>query len=317
VLDLRPGPEASPARRRAYDIIFGHDSPAGRAFDVGLILAILLSVAAVMAESVAQVRLEHGPVLRRVEWVFTVVFTVEYLLRLWTVSRPFRYARSFFGIVDLLAVLPTYLAALVPGGQVLVTVRILRILRVFRILKLGQYVGEARLLGTALKASRVKITVFLFTVLTLVVILGSLIYLIEGRNPESGFTSIPIAMYWAVVTLTTVGYGDVAPVTPFGQFVAAMIMVVGYGIIAVPTGIVSVELAQASRDMEAERRGEETAGPPRRPEGSPDGSQRASSPNPSPSTSTHRRCSECDLAEHDPDAHFCKRCGALLPMEPS
>ncbi|MEJ2541898.1 MAG: ion transporter [Gemmatimonadota bacterium] len=298
--DLRPGPDASRARHRAYEVIFEHDTPAGRTFDVGLILAILLSVAAVVAESVAEVRIEHGTLLRRVEWGFTLLFTAEYLLRLWCVSRPLRYARSFFGIVDLLAVIPTYLAALLPGGQVLVTVRILRILRVFRILKLGQYVGEARLLGTALRASRVKITVFLFTVLTLVVILGSLIYLVESRQPESGFTSIPISMYWAVVTLTTVGYGDVAPVTPLGQFMAAVIMVVGYGIIAVPTGIVSVELAQAARDMEAQdwQDGGSTAPAAA---GGPKGAG--------------RWCRTCDLSDHDPDAHFCKRCGELLPTE--
>ena len=313
MVDLRPGPEASEARRRAYEIIFEHDTPAGRAFDVGLILAILLSVAAVMAESVVQVRLDHGPFLRKVEWGFTLLFTVEYLLRLWVVSRPVRYARSFFGIVDLLAVLPTYLAALFPGGQVLVTVRILRILRVFRILKLGQYVGEARLLGTALRASRVKITVFLFTVLTLVVILGSLIYLVEGRHPESGFTSIPIAMYWAVVTLTTVGYGDVAPVTPLGQFMAAMIMVVGYGIIAVPTGIVSVELAQASRDLEAQNARDASAAAEAR---AVQAEEDAVAPVPARAT-IRRVCGDCHLDLHDPDAHFCKRCGTLLPLEPA
>lgn len=320
MLDLRPGPDASPSRQRAYDVIFGHESAAGRTFDVGLIVAILLSVAAVVAESVTEVRLQHGPLLRQVEWGFTLLFTVEYLFRLWTVSRPLRYARSFFGVVDLLAVLPTYLAALVPGGQVLVTVRILRILRVFRILKLGQYVGEARLLGTALKASRVKITVFLFTVLTLVVVLGSIIYIIEGQHPTSRFTSIPVAMYWAVVTLTTVGYGDVIPVTPLGQFVASLIMVVGYGIIAVPTGIVSVELAQASRDMEAQKRAEERSeGGEERPPQGPTATPRPAVPSPSvaPHASVNRICGDCDLTVHDPDAHFCKRCGTLLPLRPS
>ncbi|HSM07100.1 MAG TPA: ion transporter [Longimicrobiales bacterium] len=298
--DLRPGPDASAARKRTYEVIFEHDSAAGRIFDVGLILAILASVGAVVLESVAQVRLDHGPLLRRVEWGFTVLFTVEYLLRLWCVSRPARYARSFFGVVDLLAVLPTYLAALLPGGQVLVTVRILRILRVFRILKLGQYVGEARLLGTALRASRIKITVFLLTVVTLVVILGSVIYLVESRHPESGFTSIPISMYWAVVTLTTVGYGDVAPVTPLGQTLAAMIMVVGYGIIAVPTGIVSVELAQAARKIDEEDRARAAS----------EGGAGVVLPPPD----LLRPCPDCGLDRHDPDAHFCKRCGVLLPL---
>lgn len=258
-------------------MVFGHQTRAGRIFDIGLIAAILLSVAAVVLESVGDVRAEYGLLLRQVEWGFTVLFTVEYVIRLWCVSRPGRYARSFFGIIDLLAILPTYLAVLLPGGQVLTVVRILRVLRVFRILKLGQYVGEARLLGTALRASRVKITVFLFTVVTLVVVLGSVIYLIEVRNPESGFTSIPVAMYWAVVTLTTVGYGDVAPVTPLGQGLAAVIMIMGYGIIAVPTGIVSVELAQASRAVQ-----------------------------------TRKRCPGCGLDAHETDARFCRLCGDVL-----
>lgn len=237
----------------------------------------MLSVAAVVLESVAGIRAQHGALLRQVEWVFTILFTVEYVVRLWCVSRASRYARSFFGVIDLLAILPTYLAVLLPGGQVLTVVRILRVLRVFRILKLGQYVGEARLLGTALRASRVKITVFIFTVVTLVVVLGSVIYLIEVRQPTSGFTSIPVAMYWAVVTLTTVGYGDVAPVTPLGQGLAACIMIMGYGIIAVPTGIVSVELAQASRAVRAEK-----------------------------------RCPGCGLESHETDARFCRLCGDTL-----
>lgn len=300
---LRPGPEASEARQRAYAVVFGHDTRAGRAFDIGLILAILVSVGAVVLESVGTIRADHGPLLRAVEWGFTILFTVEYLLRLWCVSRAFRYARSFFGIVDLLAVLPTYLAVLLPGGQVLAVVRILRVLRVFRILKLGQYVGEARLLGTALRASRVKITVFVFTVLTLVVVLGSVIYLVEGRNPESGFTSIPISMYWAVVTLTTVGYGDVAPITPLGQLLAAFIMVLGYGIIAVPTGIVSVELAQAAREEGAREAAARKAEA---------GSERGT-PAPAPAGATRvAPCVACGLEGHDGDARFCKRCGALL-----
>ena len=179
--------------------------------------------------------------------------------------------------MDLIAVIPTYLTLLLPGGQVLAVVRILRVLRVFRILKLGEYVGQARLLTAALKASRVKITVFLFTVVTLVVVLGSIIYLVEGGNPESGFTSIPVAMYWAVVTLTTVGYGDVIPITPLGQGLAAIIMVMGYGIIAVPTGIVSVELAHATRELR-----------------------------------TSLRCPTCKLEAHQEDSVFCRRCGDEL-----
>lgn len=289
---LRPDARASSARRRAYEVVFEHDTRAGRAFDVALIVAILLSVGAVVLESVATVRANHGPLLRGMEWFFTLLFTAEYLVRLWCVARAMGYARSFFGIIDLLAVLPTYLAVLVPGGQVLSVVRILRVLRVFRILKLGQYVGEARLLGAALQASRVKITVFLFTVLTLVVVMGSLVYLVEGRQPGSGFTSIPISMYWAVVTLTTVGYGDVAPVTPLGQTLAVCIMIMGYGIIAVPTGIVSVELANVSRDAP-----------------SLGGATRAR-PGHGPA------CETCGLDTHDTDARHCKHCGDALPRSP-
>lgn len=269
--DLRPPSDASPLRRRAYKIIFEHDTWAGRTFDVVLILAILASVAAVMAESVAPVREEWGSTLRAVEWGFTLLFTVEYGVRLWCVGRPTEYARSFLGVIDLLAILPTYVSVLVPGGQVLTVVRILRVLRVFRILKLAQYVGEARLLIEALRASRYKITVFLFTVVTITVIVGSVMYLVEG--PQSGFTSIPAGVYWAIVTLTTVGFGDITPLTPLGKTLAAVVMIMGYGIIAVPTGIVTVELAEAAR-----ARG---------------------------STA----CPTCGRTGHDADARFCKWCG--------
>jgi voltage-gated potassium channel len=274
---LAPGPDASAARRRTYQIVFGHQTKEGRAFDIVLIGAIVASVGVVVLESVAPLRSVYGSLFRNVEYGFTALFTVEYLVRLWCVSRPGRYARSFFGVIDLLAVAPTYLAVLIPGGQVLTVVRILRVLRVFRILKLGQYMGEARLLSEALRASRVKITVFLFTVVTLVVVVGSLIYLVEGRYPQSGFTSIPTAMYWAVVTLTTVGYGDIAPVTTLGKMMASVIMIMGYGIIAVPTGIVSVEIAQATRSAQEKL-----------------------------------RCPDCNLRDHARDARFCRRCGEAL-----
>jgi voltage-gated potassium channel len=276
-LGLRPPDAASPRRRATYEVIFGHETRAGRAFDVVLILVILASVLAIMLESVASIRAVHGPSLRALEWVFTGAFTVEYVLRLWCVDRPTRYARSFLGVVDLLAVLPTYLSVLLPGGQVLTVVRILRVLRVFRILKLAQYTGEARVLSQALRAARYKITVFVFTVFTIVVIVGSLMYLVEG--PTHGFTSIPTGVYWAVVTLTTVGFGDVTPQTPLGQGLATLVMIMGYGIIAVPTGIVTAELAYATRDGRAER-----------------------------------RCSGCGRAGHDGDARHCKWCGA--PVEP-
>lgn len=273
---LRPPASASALRRRTYEVIFEHDTPAGRAFDVALIGAILMSVAVVMLESVASVRQRHGELLRILEWTFTVAFTAEYLLRLWCVRRAPRYAASFFGAVDLLAVLPTWLSVVVPGSQALATVRVLRVVRVFRILKLAQYVGEARVLATALRAARYKIVVFLITVLSIVVVVGSLMYLIEG--PEHGFTSIPLGVYWAVVTLTTVGFGDVTPTTPLGQGLATAVMILGYAIIAVPTGIVTAEIAWAGREGRA----------------------------PAPG------CPGCGRSGHDSDALHCKWCGAAL-----
>ena len=212
--DLSPPANASSARQKTYEIIFGHETWAGRTFDVLLLAAILASVSVIMMESVASIRGEYGGLLRGAEWFFTVLFTVEYVTRLWCVGRPGAYARSFLGVIDLLAVLPTYLSVLVPGGQVLTVVRILRVLRVFRVLKLAHYVGEARILGQALRASRFKITIFVITVLSITVIVGSLMYLVEG--PASGFTSIPQGVYWAIVTLTTVGFGDITPPDPLG-----------------------------------------------------------------------------------------------------
>lgn len=262
-------------RTRLYRIIFESDTPAGRGFDVTLIVVILLSVAVVMLESVASVRSRYGALLYVAEWVFTLLFTVEYVLRLLCVDRPMRYARSFFGVVDLIAVVPTYVSILVPGAQYLLVVRVLRILRIFRILKLTHYLTEADVLLRALRASRRKIFVFVFSVLTIVVVLGSLMYLVEG--PEHGFTSIPISIYWAIVTLTTVGYGDISPETNLGRALASVIMILGYGIIAVPTGIVTVELARAGRE-----------------------------------TDIGRTCPACGRGGHDADAAFCKHCGTRL-----
>ncbi|MAW60163.1 MAG: ion transporter [Planctomycetes bacterium] len=231
-------------RQRWYVIIFEADTPAGKAFDVALILAILTSVVVVMLESVASIREQHGEALYLAEWGFTILFTLEYLARLSCTRRPLRYARSFFGVVDLLAILPTYLIALFPAARYLMVVRVLRLLRAFRVLKLAAYVRESDLLMRSLRASRRKITVFLFAIFALTLILGSLMYLIEGE--EHGFDSIPRGVYWAIVTLTTVGYGDISPETPLGQFVAALVMIMGYGVIAVPTGIVSAEMALAA-----------------------------------------------------------------------
>jgi len=277
--DVQPADPAAgqPAwKRRLHDIIFEADTPSGRLFDVLLIAAILGSVAAVMLESVASIRAEYGRALYIIEWGFTILFTVEYVLRLVSVSQPIHYARSFFGIIDLLAILPTYISVFVPGTQYLLVIRLLRILRVFRVLKLVHYLREADTLSRALVASRRKITVFLFTVLTLVVILGSLMYFMEGE--ENGFTSIPRSIYWAIVTLTTVGYGDILPGTPVGQALASLIMIIGYGIIAVPTGIVTAELTRAEQRVDVKS----------------------------------QHCHNCAQEGHSDDAVFCKYCGEKL-----
>jgi len=262
-------------RTRLHEIIFEADTFAGRVFDIILIVSILLSVLAVMLDSINSIQRDYGNLLYGIEWFFTILFSIEYVMRLTTVHRPLRYAFSFFGIVDLLAILPTYLSLLIPGSQFFLVIRILRVLRIFRVLKLVKYVSEARLLGQALKSSRRKILVFLFTVLTLVVIFGSLMYMIEGQ--ENGFDSIPISVYWAIVTLTTVGYGDISPQTGLGQTLAALIMILGYSIIAIPTGIVTAEIAHATR------RG-----------------------------ITRQACPSCSAEGHDPDAKYCKYCGEKL-----
>ena len=272
--DLRPPVEASPRRHRTYAVIFGHDTRPGRIFDVILIAVILASVLVIMLESVSSVSAEYGDLLRIAEWIFTLLFTVEYATRLWCVGLPLAYARSPLGLIDLLAVIPTYLSLFVPGGQVITVVRILRVLRVFRILKLAHYVGEAGVLVRALRASRYKITVFVLTIVTLTIIVGSLMYLIEG--PSNGFTSIPRGVYWGIVTLTTVGFGDITPRTPWGQALASAVMIMGYGIIAVPTGIVTAELVYSARTL-----------------GGPD-------------------CPGCRRPGHDLDARHCKWCGTSL-----
>ena len=266
--------DGPPLRRRIYQIVFHASDPVAKGFDVFLMLAIVGSVIVVMLDSVEGVQVVFGEELRLAEWFFTVLFTAEYLVRLWVVRRPSAYAFSFFGIVDFLSVIPTYLSLFVAGAQYLLVVRILRVLRVFRVLKLATYLDEAETLGRALRASRRKIAVFIFVVLTVVTVMGSLMYLVEGGR--NGFDSIPRSVYWAVVTLTTVGYGDISPATPLGQAVALVIMVMGYGIIAVPTGIVSVELGNEVR------------------------------------AARERRCPACGHAGHDADAQFCKRCGGVL-----
>jgi len=265
-------------RHRLHEIIFEAETPAGKAFDVVLLVSIIASIVAVLLESVESIEARYGGALATAEWFFTILFTIEYVLRLMTVRYPMRYAWSFFGIVDLLSILPTYLALLVPGSQALLVIRGLRLLRVFRVLKMARYVGESHVLFIALKQSRPKITVFLVGVLSIVVIVGAVMYLVEGTEPETGFTSIPQSIYWAIVTMTTVGYGDISPQTVLGKFLASAVMILGYAIIAVPTGIVSAEIAQLARR---------------------------------PSTRTDA-CRACSAEGHAEDAKFCRICGASL-----
>ena len=275
------GPDqSSPLREKLFITIFESDTPAGKLFDLVLIIAIALSVLVVMLDSVKAVREVYSTWLHAAEWFFTLLFTVEYVLRLYCVDRPGRYARSFFGLVDLLAIVPTYFSFFMPATMYVMVIRVLRILRIFRILKLGAYLGEADILMKSLVASRKKIEVFLFSVMMLVIIFGSIMYLVEGEG--NGFTSIPRSVYWAIVTLTTVGYGDIAPKTAIGQSIAAVIMICGYGIIAVPTGIVSAEMFRAGRKKSQSH------------------------------TLLRTECPGCGLDTHEKDASFCRRCGAEL-----
>ena len=232
-------------RRKVYDVIFGYDSFAGKAFDVGLIIAINMSVIVVLLDSVESIRDSYGGVLMGLEWLFTILFTLEYFARIICVGKPIRYVLSFYGIVDFLSIVPTYLSLVFPPAHYLIDIRTIRLLRVFRILKLARHIRAAQVLRTALVASRAKITVFLVAVMIIVVIAGTLMYLIEGK--ENGFESIPESIYWAIVTLTTVGYGDISPITVGGKMLASLLMIMGYGVIAVPTGIVGVELSQISK----------------------------------------------------------------------
>ena len=227
-------------RKKLYEIIFKADTPKGKLFDIALLLVILVSIASVLLESIPSLRYEHHHNLRLLEWVITGIFSVEYILRIWIVKRPWRYIFSFYGIIDFLAVVPTYLSLLIVGSQSFAVIRVLRLLRVFRILKLTRYTNASLTLRRAMWASREKISVFIFLVVNLVIIIGTIMYLVEGE--ASGFTSIPRSIYWAVVTLTTVGYGDNSPVTALGQFFASIVMLLGYAIIAVPTGIVTAEM---------------------------------------------------------------------------
>ena len=279
---MHPAPANEPAalsgwRARCYTIIFEADTRAGKAFDVALVVAVLLSVVLVIAESVAPWRLRFESAFDVAEYVFTALFTVEYLLRVACVPQPWRYVRSFYGIVDLLAVLPTYLALFLPEAYALVDVRVLRLLRIFRVFKLSAYLHEFRSLGSALQASGRKILVFLSVVIMAVLIMGTVMYVVEG--PANGFVNIPTAMYWAVTTMTTVGFGDITPKTDLGRLIASAMMLLGWGVLAVPTGIVTAE-------MTAQRRS---------------------------GTPTTRSCPQCLSEGHLAEARFCRDCGVPLP----
>lgn len=268
--------EQSNWKSRWYTIIFESDSKAGRRFDILLLFAILGSLLVIMLESVPSLQESYSDWFAALEWGFTLLFSIEYLIRLRIVKRPISYALSFYGIIDLVSILPTYLAIFLGGAQYFIVIRSLRLLRVFRVLKMVRFLGEANILTEALRASRHKISVFLVAVICATFILGTAMYMIEG--PENGFTSIPISIYWCIVTLTTVGYGDISPHSPFGQFLASIIMILGYGIIAVPTGIVTSELAKTSRQEE----------------------------------NRHQSCAVCDAKGMHADAEYCQFCGESL-----
>lgn len=271
-------PDLDDLKKRVYEIIFEADTPAGKIFDLLLLAVIFSSVVVVMAESVEHIRLRYFDLLHLLEWIFTIFFTIEYCLRLWCVKRPVAYATSAFGIIDLLAVLPAYLQLLLPGSQYLLIIRVMRVLRIFRILKLSQFVREGNIIMAAVRASRIKILVFLTFILLSVTVIGAVMYMVEGHFNES-FANIPVSIYWAIVTLTTVGYGDISPVTNLGRILSAIVMIMGYAVIAVPTGIVSAEFARQRQ--------------------------------PAPEITT-QVCPHCTKEGHDPDAVFCKYCGKSL-----
>jgi len=269
------GNPLSPWREKIHEVIFEADTSSGKRFDIALIIAIVVSVIAVMLDSVSSIRAQYGFYLSAVEWSFTILFSIEYILRLVSVRKPWLYATSLFGVVDLISVLPSFIALYYVGAQTFLVIRVLRVLRIFRVFKLAEYLGEANTLMIALHASRKKITIFLYSIFIFVVVFGSVMYLVEGA--ENGFTSIPKSVYWAIITLTTVGYGDIVPQTEIGQVIAAAVMILGYAIIAVPTGIYSAELARAfSKNV------------------------------------SNVACQNCGEEGHDADAEYCKYCGARL-----
>lgn len=261
-------------RKKIYDIIFEADTFTGKAFDLVLIILILITVLAVILESVPSIHLRFGTWLIFIEWIITILFTIEYVVRIWASPKPFRYMTSFYGVIDFLAIIPTYLSIIFAGAMGFAVIRGLRLLRIFRILKITRYSNEGRMIVDALRASRIKILIFLFAVITIVLIIGTMMYLIEGEY--AGFTSIPASIYWTIVTLTTVGYGDMTPVSDFGKFIASFVMIIGYGIIAVPTGIVTFEIATSVKKSADKKM---------------------------------KFCPGCQNPDNDPDALFCKMCG--------
>ncbi|MBZ5857523.1 ion transporter [Flavihumibacter profundi] len=274
---MKAGKPARGWREKLFTIIFESDTRAGRNFDLALLFLILVSLVLVMLQSIESVHEHYGPQLNFLEWTITIVFTIEYILRLLTVKSPLKFMVSFYGIVDLLAILPTYLGLFLPGSHFLIAIRALRLIRIFRILKLSQFVREGAAITLALKASARRIFIFLCFVVLLSIILGALIYVVESGSNES-FSSIPQSIYWAIVTITTVGYGDISPVTPIGKLIASCIMLLGYAILAVPTGIVTIEMSKSAAKEET----------------------------------TSKACPNCGNSGHDPDAGFCKYCGGPL-----
>ncbi len=259
-------------RKKLYDIIFGTESPAGKRFDLVLIYIIILSVVAVSLDSIGAIASNYKTLLVIAEWAFTIAFTLEYLVRIYCSPKPWAYIRSFYGIVDFLSIIPTYLTFFLPQASYLIVFRLLRVLRIFRVLKLARYIGETNILLRSLAMSRRKVLVFFSSVLVLATIIGSLMFIVEG--PENGFTSIPTSIYWSIVTITTVGYGDITPHTVIGKFLAAATMLIGYSIIAVPTGILTAEIAS---EIQRER--------------------------------NHKVCPNCNHSGHEKDAKYCRVCG--------
>jgi voltage-gated potassium channel len=265
-------------RHSLYQIIYQANTPAGRSFDIALMILILASVLTITLDSVAEINQKYGDELSAAEWLFTILFTLEYILRIFCIHKPIKYIGSFYGVIDLISILPSYLSLFLPGAHYLLVIRVLRVLRVFRVLKLVRFINQANLLVNALRASRLKITIFMFTISTLLIVFGSAMYLIEG--PENGFTNIPVSIYWSVVTLTTVGFGDITPKTDLGRAASAVVMIIGYAIIAVPTGIFTAEL---SKEMKKQDKA--------------DG----------------RMCPRCRHPGHEKDANYCRICGTELP----